>query len=59
MNINSMNNDCIAIERSFNEQHSHVNNQQVENSTENQSEPKDIIKATNKVKKSPMVPTRL
>jgi len=54
-----MDNDAIAIAHSPTEQHSHVDNQQRENSTQNQSNRGEIVKVINKVKKTPMNPTPL
>ncbi len=52
-----MDNDAIIVELPLAEQHPHVDNQQGENSTQNQSNSEEIAKVINKVKTSPMNPT--
>jgi len=54
-----MDNGAMVVEHSLAEQHPHVDNQQRENLTQNQSNSEDIVKVINKVKKSPMTPTPL
>jgi hypothetical protein len=54
-----MKNDAIIVELSLAEQHPHIDNQQGENSTQNQSNSEEIAKVMNKVKTSPMNPTPL
>jgi hypothetical protein len=51
MNVNSSDNADISVE--------HVNNQQVENSTQNQSNSEALVKVINKRKHTPMTPTPL
>jgi hypothetical protein len=54
-----MDNDAIIVELSLAEQHPHVDNQQGENSTQNQSNSEEIVKIMNKMKRYPMTPTPL
>jgi hypothetical protein len=54
-----MDNDAIIVELSLAEQHPHVDNQQGENSTQNQSNSEEIAKVMNKMKTSRMNPTLL
>jgi hypothetical protein len=59
MNGDTINNDIITIDRTSSEQNPHVDNQQGENSTQNHIQSKEIINGNNKIKKTPMTPTRL
>jgi hypothetical protein len=59
MNENCLNNDVTTDKHSRAEQQPHINNQQHENSTENQSNPARSTPVINKMKKIPMNPTPL
>jgi hypothetical protein len=54
-----MDNGSIQIENSFDEQHVQTNTQQVEQSIENQTSSKEVIKTIKMAKKIPMNPTPL
>ncbi len=54
-----MDNGAVVVELSLAEQHPHVDNQQDENSTQNQSNSEEIVKVINKEKTSSMNPTHL
>jgi hypothetical protein len=59
MNINSIDNGDISIPVPSAEQHSHLSNQQVGNTIQNQSDPEEVVKVMNNVKKIPINPTPL
>jgi hypothetical protein len=59
MNVDSTNNNTIQIDQISSEQNPHVNNQQGENSTQNHIKSKEVVNGINKIKKTPMTPTRL
>ena len=54
-----MDNGDISVEHSLAEQHPHVDNEQRESSTQNQSTLAKLVVDPNKMKKSPMTPTPL
>jgi hypothetical protein len=59
MNVNTMDNGDITVEHFIDEQNSNINNQEIENSIQNQSNSEKAVKIINKVKKGPMNPTPL
>jgi hypothetical protein len=59
MNVETMNNDTIQIDQISSEQHLHIGNHQGENSTQINTKSKEVDNGTNKMKKTPMTPTRL
>jgi hypothetical protein len=59
MNVDSTNNNTIQIDQISSEQNPHVDNQQGENSTQNHIKSKEVVNGINKIKKTPMTPTRL
>ena len=59
MNENSMDNGAIRGRHSFTDQHPHIDNEQLEDSTQNQSAPARSDNVTEKRKKLPMNPTPL
>ena len=59
MNEDSVDDGAIRHRHSFTEQHPHVDNEQHENSTQNQSNSARFAFVAEKRKKSPMTPTSL
>lgn len=59
MNTNTMNNNIVSIDQIFSEQHLHIDNQQDQNLTQNETKSEEVINGINEMKKSPMTPTRL
>jgi hypothetical protein len=59
MDENSTANRDISAEHSLDEQQPHVNNQQCENTTQNQTKAGKVVNVINTVKQSPMTPTPL
>jgi len=49
----------IHIDQIFSEQHHHIDNQQNQNSTQNDTKSKEINNKIKQIKKSPMTPTPL
>jgi hypothetical protein len=59
MNLDPMNNDTIQIDQISSEQHHHIDNQQNENSTQNDTKSKEVGNGIKKMKKSPTTSTSL
>jgi GTP-dependent phosphoenolpyruvate carboxykinase len=60
MNENTIiNNNIIPIDQISSEQHIHIDNQQDQNSTQNDTNSKEIGNEIKQMKKSPMTPTPL
>ncbi len=59
MNAYTINNNIIPIDQISSEQYLHIDNQQDQNSTQNDTQSKEIINRINEMKESPVIPTRL
>ena len=54
-----MNNTANSVVQALNQQHSHINNQQIEIPIKSQLNSTQIMNTTGKLKKSPIIPTPL
>jgi hypothetical protein len=59
MNTDAMHNDAIPIDQISSEQHSHIDNQQDQNSAQNDTKPRKIVSDIKQTKTTPMNPTPL